>query len=199
VPGTLAEAADRLTDGAAADAAADAAAWSRAASLNGVRTPAFRQALSCALGVVLSEADTPAIIRLLRRTNEEMRVLTDAAQTHFRRPRPFGDEPGRSCDPDAATLGPSYPSGQAATGWLWALALSDARPERRAELLGFGAEAGDIRISCRAHWLSDVAGGRLLASALHSQLSALPAYQADVAAARAEAQSAPSLALEACS
>jgi acid phosphatase (class A) len=176
---------------AAAAAGIDTAAWQRAAGLSGVRTTAFQQELSCALGVALSEADTPTILRLLDQTNAQLRPLTDAAQAHFKRPRPFGDDPSRACDPKAATLGPSYPSGQAATGWLWALALADARPERRAALLAFGREAGDVRVACRVHWKSDVEAGRRLGEALHRQLAENPAYRADVEAAGRETALAP--------
>jgi acid phosphatase (class A) len=184
-PGSAAARADADALGAAA-AGRNGPDWARAATLNGVRTPAFQQALSCALGVTLSEQRTPALRRLLARTSVEMRALTDRAQAYFNRPRPFGADPAASCDPEAAGLGPSYPSGQAATGWLWALVLADVRPGRQRELLGFGADAGDVRISCRAHWLSDVADGRLLAAAVHQQMRALPAYKADVEAARRE-------------
>ena len=164
--------------------------WNGAMRLTGVRTPAFQQALSCAAGLVLSEQGTPALRRLLARTSEEMRALTEPAQAHFARPRPFAD-PAQSCDPKAASLGPSYPSGQAATAWLWALALADAVPGRRPQLLAFGQYAGDVRATCRAHWLSDIAAGRLLATALHTQLQSLPGYQADVTAATREVRTAP--------
>ena len=186
-PGSLAQAADIH---AFQTASTTAPAFAAAASLAGVRTPAFQQALSCALGLTLSEEQTPALRRLLARTSEDMRALTDPAQAHFARPRPFTN-PAESCDPAAASLGPSYPSGQAATGWLWALALSDAVPARHQALLAFGQMAGDVRATCRAHWLSDLHAGRLLATALHGQLSALPAYKADVDAAAQEAKTAP--------
>jgi acid phosphatase (class A) len=188
--GTPAAAADARAY-TAAGANAGTPAWTRATSLNGVRTPAFRKELSCALGVALSEADTPANLKLLSLTNAQLRPLTDMAQAHFKRPRPFGDDPSIACDPNAATLGPSYPSGQAATGWLWALTLADARPERRAALLAFGRDAGDVRVTCRVHWQSDVDAGRTLAEALHRQLSANPAYKADLDAARREIALAP--------
>ena len=53
--------------------------WDEATRLTGVRTPAFQQALSCALGITLSDTRTPALRRLLARTSEDMRTLTDPA------------------------------------------------------------------------------------------------------------------------
>jgi len=188
--GTLAARADALAD-AEALAARGGADWVRGAKFNSVRGEPMQQSMACALGVQLSDEGTPALRRLLARTSEEMGALSNPAQRHFARTRPFGDDPAQSCDTNAANLGASYPSGQASTGWLWALALTDVRPERKSELLGFGMQAGDIRVSCRAHWLSDVNAGRSLAAALHQRLSALPAYKADVLEARREVALAP--------
>ena len=61
-------------------------------------------------------------------------------------------------------------------------------------LAGKGAEGkgargrafGDSRRICNVHWLSDIEEGRVVASAVVARMNAEPAFQADLAAARAE-------------
>jgi acid phosphatase (class A) len=170
--------------------------WQRAIGQLGLTSPGYVSGVSCALGAALSPATTPATLTLLRRAGGDLARAVTAAKEYYKRPRPFTTDGGRACDPDAAAdggkaLGFAYPSGHAAAGWLWGLILADARPERSAALLKFGKETGDLRIACRVHWASDVAGGRLMATALYQQIADTPDYKADLARARAELSLAP--------
>lgn len=170
--------------------------WNRAIGQLSVTSPRFMQAISCALGVQLSPATTPATMALLRRAGTDLARAVFTAKDHYKRPRPFTTDGGKACDPDHAVdggkpLGFAYPSGHAAIGWLWGLVLSDARPSRSAEILAFGKATGDLRIACRVHWASDVTAGRLLATALYQRMEDTPAYQADLEKARAELRLAP--------
>ncbi len=170
--------------------------WQRAIGQLSVTSPAFLKTISCALGAKLSPETTPATMTLLRRAGTDLAPAVTTAKDYYKRPRPFTTDGGKACDPDHAVnggkaLGFAYPSGHAAVGWLWGLILSDARPSRSAELLKFGKSTGDLRIACRVHWASDVAGGRLMATALYQRIEDTPAYKADLHAARIELSLAP--------
>lgn len=170
--------------------------WREAISQLSVTSPSFMKAVSCALGANLSPQTTPATMTLLRRAGADLSRGVGAAKDYYKRARPFTTDGGKACDPDAAVvggkaLGFAYPSGHAAVGWLWGLILADVRPERSAALLKFGKSTGDLRIACRVHWASDVAGGRLMATALYMQIEHTPDYVADLEKAKAELRLAP--------
>ena len=83
----------------------------------------------------------------------------------------------------------SYPSGHASIGYGWGLILGDLLPGRRRELTRRGYAFGDSRRICNVHFISDIEAGQTIAVAVLAKLQANPAYQADLAAARAELRS----------
>ncbi len=158
----------------------------------------FMGTLACAMGVKLSPQATPATLGLLSRTMADFVPPMNTAKDKFMRPRPFTTDDGPACDPlvakgQGAKLGPSYPSGHSGIGWLMALVLGDAAPDKATALRSWGADVGQHRIDCRVHWTSDVAGGKVLAVAVYDRVAATPAYQADVKKAAAELAAAPAL------
>lgn len=161
--------------------------WTAAVEQLSIRSASFQKALTCAVG----RAPGPATQRLLTRAAADFVPPMAAAKTKFNRDRPFVTDRGRACDPDAAdgvgaALGKGYPSGHAGIGWLWALILADALPERADAVRAFGQGTGDLRIACRVHWLSDVTNGRILAAALYQKQAETDGFKADLAAAKAE-------------
>ncbi len=173
--------------------------WERAKTQLNPTGPEYFRQLSCALGTKIGPDTTPVTYALVARTGIDLIAPMSTAKNFHKRPRPFTTDKGKACDPIAADgvgerLGFSYPSGHAGIGWLWALVLSDAAPTRAEALRKFGQATGDLRISCRVHWLSDVAAGRTLAVAVFDRLAAEPEYRADVARAAAELAKAPPLA-----
>lgn len=176
------------------------ARWQLAISQLSPTSPSFLHQLSCALGAEIGPG-TPATMAILRRAGTDLAPAVSAAKAYYKRPRPFttdngGKGGGKACDPESArdggkALGFAYPSGHSAVGWMWGLILSDIRPERSARLLKFGKDTGDLRLACRVHWLSDVQGGRLLATALYQQIADRADYHADVDKAKLELTLAP--------
>lgn len=167
-------------------------AWQAAIEQLSIRSPSFQQALSCAI----NKQPGPATQKLLTRAAADFIPPMAAAKDKFGRNRPFTTDKGQTCDPDAAdgigeTLGKAYPSGHAGIGWLWALILSDALPGRAEAIRSFGQNTGDLRIACRVHWLSDVANGRILATALYQKQKETEAFKVDIAAATNELSAAP--------
>lgn len=166
----------------------------RARKLMVLNRPAQRQALSCALGAQIDPKLTPELVAILQRV--DLDVGHAGGTLKFggeKRVRPTSIDGSLACDGRTAESRPgsTYPSRHAATGYLWALILAELRPERRADLLDFGTEIGDLWVACRINWRSDAEQGRKLARALLPQLLKSPAFKADLAKARAALASAP--------
>ncbi|WP_439544848.1 phosphatase PAP2 family protein [Sandarakinorhabdus sp.] len=197
-PGSAADKADRQRYRESASGIGNAA-WQRATGQLTVNATSYRRQMSCALGVTVGPKGTPAAAAVLARAAVDAKLIGGLAKDYFQRSRPFTIEGGRTCDPNSAKnkgvqLGYAYPSGHATTGLLWGLILADMLPQRRAAAVAFGKETGDLRVACRVHWQSDVVAGQQLAGTLYKLIAARPAYQADLAKARAELTTSPPLA-----
>ena len=160
--------------------------------------PAAAGTFSCALGVGISEADTPRLYGLLRRSLSDVGLSTYPTKTRYQRPRPFTVNGAPICSP-AVEAGlrrdGSYPSGHVAIGWGWALILTEVAPDRADVLLARGRAFGHSRVVCNVHWISDTEEGRTMGAATVAKLHAQPEFRADVEAARAEVAAARARAL----
>jgi acid phosphatase (class A) len=139
--------------------------------------------------VPITEAKTPHLYMLLRRTLTDMGLSTYAAKTHYNRERPFMVNNEPVCTPDEEEVlrkDSSYPSGHTAIGWGWALLLCELFPEKTDALLKRGWEFGQSRIICNVHWQSDVDRGRIMGAATVARLHADAGFLADLEAAKAE-------------
>lgn len=150
-------------------------------------TPAMMRDFSCAAGIALSPETTPATYRLLLNASADTGAANETAKRKWRRLRPFRIDAGETCE-DKRELGDSfdYPSGHTTKGWTFGLVLADALPTRATPILTRARAYGESRIVCRVHNSSAVENGRLGAGVTMTFVRATPAYQADLAAARAE-------------
>ena len=152
-------------------------------------SPRATSVFACALGVPISEAQTPNLNMLLRRSMTDAALATYKAKTHYQRTRPFVVFKAHSCTPaDEAFLvnDGSYPSGHTAIGWAWALVLTQVAPEHADALLQRGRAFGQSRAICGAHWASDVESGRTIGAATIARLQDNAVFSAQLTAARAE-------------
>jgi acid phosphatase (class A) len=144
---------------------------------------------SCAAGFAIDETVTPKLHGLLMRTGSNIARSTSATKAKYKRPRPFTVNGKPMCTPEQDAVlrhDGSYPSGHSALGFGWGLILASAVPDRAAELVARGRAFGDSRRVCNVHWLSDVEEGRIVAAAVVARLHAVPEFQDDLAAAKAE-------------
>ena len=171
----------------------DTPRWTQAISDADVTFPHAAGIFSCALGIAVSEADTPNIYRLLRRTLTDLGRSPHAAKVHYDRRRPFVENGQPMCTPEVKERlahDGSYPSGHNAIGWGWALILAEISPAQTDALLVRGRNYGESRNVCNVHWHSDVMQGRLVGAGMVARLHADPAFRSDLAAARAEIENA---------
>ncbi|WP_448579029.1 acid phosphatase [Thermaurantiacus sp.] len=151
--------------------------------------PDVTKSFTAILGVTLDERATPHSAMLFRRALTDAGLSTYAAKQRHQRTRPFVARSLSTCTPeDEAFLRTdgSYPSGHAAIGWMLALLSVELAPDRQDALLQRGFDFGESRIVCRVHWPSDVAAGRVMASATFARLQADPVFRAQRDLARAE-------------
>ena len=188
------------TSGSAQQAADDAASeamrvlegsarWTQAAVDAELHFPAAAQIFSCVLRVSVTEAQTPALYRLLQRSLTDFGLASYPAKRAHQRQRPFLINGGEICTPDDREMletDGSYPSGHSAIGWGWALTLSQLAPERAEALLARGRAYAQSRMVCNVHWLSDTEAGMAVGAAAFARLQNDALFQATMAAARQE-------------
>jgi acid phosphatase (class A) len=163
--------------------------WDLAAGDAELMFPEAAGTFSCALGIPITESDTPHIYMLLRRTLADAGLSTYTAKNHYQRQRPFMVNNAPICTPDEEELlrkDGSYPSGHTAIGWAWALILTEIAPDRADAILARGRAFGESRVVCNVHWHSDVVEGRFMGAAAVARLHADPAFRAELEAAISE-------------
>jgi acid phosphatase (class A) len=190
-PGSAQAAADLQTH-QATRALRDTPRWELARRDDTLTFPAAADAFACALGVPVSQEQTPHLTMLLRRTLADAGLATYRAKDNYRRKRPFAELGASSCvsrqeEARLANDG-SYPSGHSAIGWAWGLTLSEVAPERTDALLQRGYAFGQSRVVCGVHWQSDVDAGRVVGAAAVARLHGDETYRAQLALAREEVQ-----------
>ncbi len=151
--------------------------------------PEAAGAFSCALGIPITEQDTPHLYMLLRRSAADAGLSTYTAKKHYQRKRPFMINGEPVCTPEeeeGLRKDGSYPSGHTALGWAWALILTEIAPDRADAILARGRAFGESRNVCNVHWHSDVAEGRFMGAATVAKLHANPAFRDEIEAAKTE-------------
>jgi acid phosphatase (class A) len=167
----------------------DTPRWQLATTDAELAFPEAASVFSCELGFSVSEARTPSLYLLLRRSLTDLGLSTYAAKNAYQRKRPFMTTNTPVCTPgEKAKLQKdgSYPSGHTAIGWGWALILAELMPDRAERILSRGIVFGESRNVCNVHWASDVEAGRLVGAATVARLHGDPEFQADLRAARQE-------------
>lgn len=171
----------------------DTPAWTLAISDADLSFPHAANTFACALNAAVTEADTPHLYMLLRRTLADAGGSTAAAKKQYKRARPFTLNNAPTCSPDDETYlrtDGSYPSGHSAIGMAWALVLAEISPDQTDALLARGRAYAASRMVCNVHWRSDTMQGRYMGAYTVARLHADPTFETDLNAARKELEAA---------
>lgn len=143
---------------------------------------------ACALGVTPTLQTTPKLAATLLRMSRDVRSAVAGPKLKYKRPRPYLSAAGPICvkKSPGLSLSPDYPSGHSTWGWSVGLVLAEAAPDRAEMILARARAFGESRIACGVHNASSVEAGRVNAQNLFAALKTSPAFQADLAAVRAE-------------
>jgi len=130
----------------------------------------------------------PKTEALFKEVETEARSVTSVGKSYWKRLRPYNADP--ALFPHAIEheerSSYSYPSGHSTRGTTYAYLLAELFPEKREQLLETGRDCGWLRVQGGAHFPSDVYAGRVLGQALARAFLQSPAFQHDLAEAKAE-------------
>jgi acid phosphatase (class A) len=147
-------------------------------------------AFAPAIGPFFTPDRFPKTAALFKEVDAEAKPIIDGAKDTWKRPRPFVADPARFTEPGDPEKTPDYPSGHSTHGTLFALLLAEIFPNQRDAILAKGRDIGWVRVEAGVHTPLAIYGGRVLGQSLAEAFLRSPAFQADLAAARAEAASA---------
>jgi acid phosphatase (class A) len=137
------------------------------------------------LGPWFTEKNLPVTAAMLQRVNATEQPIVESGKEFWNRPRPFLQD-SRVHPPIDLPTNASYPSGHSTFAYLNALVLAELAPDLKDAILARGLQIGDDRVMAGVHFPSDVDAGHTLARDLFARLVATPAFQSDLARAKAE-------------
>jgi len=142
-------------------------------------------AFATVLGPKFNAAELPLTAALSQHLRDASAVVNPPLKLRFGRPRPFAASTlvHPVCEKTATN---SFPSGHSMVGTLEALALTQIVPERSSEVLQRLDQYAHNRVVCGVHYPSDVAASRIIATSLFGLIAASPAFQKELASAKAE-------------
>lgn len=139
-----------------------------------------------AIGDHFKKGEYPKLEKLMETVKTNISQVINTPKEHWKRSRPYANDPELALGKPEASF--SYPSGHSTRGTMQSLILAEVFPERRAAILDFGRTIGWDRVIIGKHYPTDVNAGRVLGQAIFRELMKSPAFQRDLAAAKAEVQ-----------
>lgn len=139
----------------------------------------YLQRFGAALGVKLSEKETPAIAKYIQTTYKFARAGISTAKSSFARRRPyshFKESSAIAVDENSVGEFTSYPSGHTVRAWSIAMALVAIDEAHYSGIVKVGLELGESRVITGFHYASDVEYGRISASVAFAKLVSDPEY-----------------------
>jgi acid phosphatase (class A) len=140
------------------------------------------------IGGFFQEGKFPKVDALMENVKTSSTPAINAPKEHWNRPRPYQIDPELTLGKPERNA--SYPSGHSTRGTVQALVLAELFPEKREEILEFGRKIGWDRVLIGKHFPTDVYAGRVLGQAIVREMMKNPAFQHDLAEAKAEVQTA---------
>lgn len=165
--------------------------WKQAADDDGVGLNNGLTQFQCALGVTLNEANAPTLMRILSKAQLDTHWAVQHAKAHFRRPRPFANEPDApiclAVPKDMRSkVSSAYPGGHSTLAMAWGLILAELAPDRSGQIMSRVRDYSRSRLVCAIHFPSDLEAGHMLGAGLVARLRAEPEFRKDLDFARTE-------------
>jgi acid phosphatase (class A) len=123
---------------------------------------------------------------LFQKVKTDMAQAINTPKEHWKRQRPYQLDARLSLGAPERSFG--YPSGHSTRGTVYALLMAEIFPERKEAILAIGRDIGWDRVLIGKHFPTDIYAGRVLGQAVMRELLSSPAFQRDLAEAKAEAQ-----------
>lgn len=135
----------------------------------------------------LTRQSSPATYKLLDKSEETAKAVTNVAKAHWNTRRPFiMDERIKALI--SPHNNPAYPSGHTSGSYVFAYVLALLMPEEREHLVARADTIAQHRVLAGMHYPHDIQGGKQLALIILGGLLQNPQFQNDLAAAREELQ-----------
>ena len=139
-----------------------------------------------AIGPFFQEGKLPKTEALFKKVRKDITAAINTPKDHWKRRRPYQMDEHLSLGPREPSYG--YPSGHSSRGMVQAMLLAELFPEQKAAILEIGRDIGWDRVLIGKHFPTDIYAGRVLGQAIVRELLASPAFQHDLAEAKAEVQ-----------
>jgi acid phosphatase (class A) len=141
-----------------------------------------------AIGPFFEPGKLPKTEALFQKVKQDLGAPIEAVKEHWKRRRPYEVDDHLSAGQPENDHG--YPSAHSIRGTVQALILAELFPEHKEAILEIGRNLGWDRVLLGKHFPTDIYAGRVLGQALFRELIASPAFQRDLAEAKAEVQAA---------
>ena len=144
------------------------------------------------MGLRFSSSNLPQTAELGRQVRQDVTLLDNAAKAHFKRPRPWVVDPNLIGCPLSVgrPSNAAYPSGHAANGYGFGIALAAIVPEKADAIMARAKSYAYSRMICGLHFRSDVEASVVVAAVAVQDMMNNPRFRAQLDAARRELQSA---------
>jgi acid phosphatase (class A) len=130
----------------------------------------------------------PKTDALMKQVKTEIGDVINVPKNYWKRSRPYQLDSTLALGKPENSF--SYPSGHSTRGTVYALVLAEIFPDKREAIMAVGRDIGWDRVLIGKHFSTDVHAGRVLGQAIVRELLDSPAFQHDLAEAKAEAQAA---------
>ena len=141
-----------------------------------------------AIGDFFQPGKFPKTEALFQKVKTDIAAPLDRTKEHWKRRRPYQLDPQLTLGRPEKSFG--YPSGHSTRGMVQALLLAELFPEQKEAILAIGRDIGWDRVLIGKHFPTDIHAARVLGQAMVREFLASPAFQRDLAEAKAEVQTA---------
>jgi acid phosphatase (class A) len=141
-----------------------------------------------AIGPFFKPGKLPKTEALFERVKKDIGETINTPKNLWKRRRPYQLDDQLSIGIKEPSYG--YPSGHSTRGTVYSMVLAEVFPEQKEAILAVGRTIGWDRVLIGMHFPTDIYAGRVLGQAIVRELLASPAFQHDLAEAKAEVRAA---------